>query len=229
MKVVSWNMGCATKRYCKYQEEAWRYLIGLAPDIALVQEAMLDAPPFVSDGSHLFLRAAYQGQNWGSGVMVRINSATEQVIDSDGSYIVAADVSTTLQPLLAISVHVCPDNRQLKYLRALIDKIALLIEGRRFVLGGDFNAARHWDSVHKRDDYGWFFRELAARGLHDCHFGLHGYEVKSFWGPQALEPYQLDHFFVRDSDASLVRSCHILDNPDTRRLSDHGPIVLELG
>jgi hypothetical protein len=66
MRVVSWNMGCATKRYCSVRDEAWRFLLGLEPDIALVQEAMLDLPAWLEAEGTLFIRPAFGDQRWGS-------------------------------------------------------------------------------------------------------------------------------------------------------------------
>lgn len=93
--------------------------------------------------------------------------------------------------------------------------------------GADFNAARHFDEVYKRNVYGWFFAEMAKKGLYDCHWNLHAREVQSFWG-RGLEKYQDDHFFVDAASAERVKACQVIDNDHVRKLSDHGPIELLL-
>ncbi len=130
-------------------------------------------------------------------------------------------------PVYFASVHVSTEDHQ-KNLRAVINTLSPELRGRRFVVGGDFNAARHYDEVYKKNVYGWSFESLATNGFHDCHFGLHAKEVQSFWGRQAKEAYQDDHFFVSKTDVASVLDCRIIDNSDTRRLNDHGPIILHL-
>jgi hypothetical protein len=80
------------RRYSSVRDEAWRFLLGLSPDVVLVQEAMLDVPAWVRDEGALFVRPALEGQNWGSGVLVRGAAATEVRLESLGSYLVAGNV-----------------------------------------------------------------------------------------------------------------------------------------
>jgi endonuclease/exonuclease/phosphatase family metal-dependent hydrolase len=44
----------------------------------------------------------------------------------------------------------------------------------------------------------------------------------------AIEAYQNDHFFISNGWAARVRSCKVIDNEVVRRLSDHGPVEMEL-
>jgi endonuclease/exonuclease/phosphatase family metal-dependent hydrolase len=232
MRVVSWNMGCGsprfTGRYRKAHDEAWRLLLGFEPDVVLVQEALLEVPEWVHrEGSVAMQPAGYDGQDSGCGVLVRRLPASPQPLTIPGSYVAAAEVTVTCAPWYFASVHVGTEDQK-KSLQALLETLSPFLSGRRFVIGGDFNAARHWDVVYKNNTYGWFFDALKERGFHDCYFGLHGKETQSFWGHNAKEPYQLDHFFIPKSEAASVRDCRIIDNLDTRRLSDHGPILLDL-
>lgn len=228
MQIVSWNMGCATKRYCKFRDPAWSLLLKLTRDVALIQEAMLDVPARVRDEGALFLEPAYGTQTWGSGIFVRPWLLARQIpISSPGSYVIAAEIGEGAAAFIAASVHVCPDKNQRASLRTLIDTLCPIFHGRHFVLGGDFNAARHWDVVYGKNVYGWFFDELASRGFHDAHFGLHGRETQSYWG-RAIEKYQLDHFFVPASSRKSVQSCEVLSECELGALSDHSPILMKL-
>jgi len=69
---------------------------------------------------------------------------------------------------------------------------------------------------------------MGKGGFYEAHWAIHGKEVQSFWGRQAKEKYQDDHFFVTNAWASRVRSCNVVDNEVVRRVSDHGPVVLDL-
>jgi endonuclease/exonuclease/phosphatase family metal-dependent hydrolase len=125
------------------------------------------------------------------------------------------------------SIHVCPDKNLARNVATLADVLSPLLAGRRFVVGGDFNSARHFDAVYKRRTHGSLTAKLAAVGAHDCHFALHGREVQSYWG-RAKEAYQVDHLFVDADTAPSVQRCDVLTTDDTRRLSDHSPLILDL-
>ena len=227
MRIVSWNMGCATKRYCSVRDEAWRLLLDLQPDVALVQEAMLDVPAWLLKEGTLFIRPAYDGQGWGSGVLVRGAAARELPLVSPGSFIVAAEVEQPGRSTLVASIHVCPDKHLAKNMGTLGDVLQPLLAGRRFIVGGDLNSGRHFDAVYKRSTHRTFLEKLATIRAHDCHFALHGQEIQSYWG-RAVEAYQVDHLFVDDGTGPAVRACDVLTTDETRRLSDHSPLVLYL-
>jgi endonuclease/exonuclease/phosphatase family metal-dependent hydrolase len=130
--------------------------------------------------------------------------------------------------MLVVSVHVVgPDYRQ--HLRTLVDDLSVAIEGQRFVIGGDLNAARHLDDVYGGQWFTHFFEDLARRNFYDCHWARHGKEVQSFWGHQARQAYQCDHYLVDAATNKDVIGCHVIDNTSVRQLSDHGPIQLDLG
>jgi endonuclease/exonuclease/phosphatase family metal-dependent hydrolase len=227
MRIVSWNMGCATKHYCKVRDEAWRRLLGLAPDVVIVQEAMLDVPAWLHDEGTLFIRPAYDGQDWGSGVLVRGAAAKELPVVTPGSFVGAVEVEQPGGSILVASIHVCPGKNLAKNVGTLGDVLQPLLAGRRFIIGGDLNSGRHFDAVYKRATHRRFLEKLATVGAHDCHFALHGREVQSYWG-RAVEAYQVDHLFVDAAAAPTVRACDVLTTEETRALSDHSPVRLDL-
>lgn len=128
--------------------------------------------------------------------------------------------------LTFVSAHVAPDQHHKQNLRALVDALTPALSGRRFVLGGDFNAARHWGEVYPSSDQSWFFAELARRGVEDCHWSLHGREVQTFFGRQTVERYQTDHLFADAASLRAVAECVVQDYAAVRGLSDHAPVVL---
>lgn len=195
----------------------------------LVQESVLDVPEWVlADGIFTPQALHSDGQDAGSAILVRGGRISRnQLVTIAGSYAAAAEVVGVDGTIIVVSVHVDTKDQK-KNLRALIDALVQTTEGKRFVIGGDFNACRRYDEVYKKNAYGWFFAELAERGFHDCHFGLHAREERSFWGHQAKEAYQLDHFFVAHEDAAKVQSCAVVTTDETQRLSDHSPLVLDL-
>lgn len=225
MRIISWNMGCGPRtRYRRTHIEAWRYLLAeLDPDIAFVQEALLRTTMLPSDGALFW--SADLGSDSGTAVFVRAGMTASPVeVRSSGSYVAAVNLGEREFPLLLVSAHVGPGNYQ-KHRLTLAEVVGQLVVERRFVVGGDFNTARHWDTVYGGRQHTAFFEDLARRGFHDCHWKKNEREVQSFWGHQAKEPYQCDHLFTDKSTSDSVVKCFIVDNPIVRALSDHGPVV----
>ena len=228
MRIVSWNMGCSFPgRYRRSHAEAWRYLFGLQPDVVFVQEALRNAAPAVSLGTIVW--SANRGPESATGVFVRSGVAVTPLgVRARGSYVAAATVDSSIGPLLLASVHVGPGDYK-ENRRVVVQKLRKLTAGKRFVVGGDVNAARHWDTVYGGRTHAEFFATLGRCGFHDCHWAQHGREVQSFWGRQAKEAYQCDHIFTDTTTGEgLIRACAVIDNAEVRALSDHGPLRLEV-
>jgi len=228
MRIISWNMGCSFPgRYRRSHADAWRYLFGLQPDVVFVQEALRQAAPAVSLGTTVW--SANRGQESATAVFVRSGAAvTPLEVRARASYVAAATVGSSIGPLLLASVHVGPGDYK-ENRRVVVQKLRKITASHRFVVGGDVNAARHWDTVYGGRTHAEFFATLDRCGFHDCHWAQHGREVQSFWGRQAKEAYQCDHIFTDPiTGTGLVRDCTIIDNPEVRSLSDHGPLRLDL-
>jgi endonuclease/exonuclease/phosphatase family metal-dependent hydrolase len=234
MRFVSWNMGCGgPSKFRKTHEAAWEYLLSeLRPDVALVQEALIAASACMK-GRGALLMSDDKNRDNGAALFVRQGlEATRVPMKSPHAFLAAADISGPEGMFRTVSVHLYPHSGEAHQanLRLLFDalKAAMTkppITGGRFVAGGDINAARHFDVVYEKKTYAKFFASVAKRGLHDCHFGLHGQDERTFWGKGE---YQLDHFFVEESAKASVRKCDVITTAETRRLSDHSPLVLEL-
>jgi exonuclease III len=225
--IISWNMGCGPRsRYRRSHADAWHYLLALRPDVAFVQEALLQAAPSPTVGSTVW--SAKRGTESGTAIFVRADVTAEPVaVRSSGSYIAAAIIRSAGVPLFLASVHVGPGNYK-ENRRVLTRKLIKVTTGRRFVVGGDLNAARHWDEVYGGRTHMQFFETLKNHGFHDCHYAQHGKEIQSFWGHQAREAYQCDHLLTDATTGAQTVSCAVIDNPEVRALSDHGPLRLEL-
>lgn len=234
MRVVTWNMGCniPASAYRKHHDEAWAYLLDeLKPDIALVQEAVL-AKMRAAHDFNVTLCDLLPKYDAGTAVLVRNDveaSEGPKISVSSATYVATTKVSTPAGRLNVAAVHVYPGEEQHADLRKLVEVLRSSFAGETLLVGGDFNAARHFDDIYRRKEkYATFFNAMAEAGFHDAHWGFHGREVQSFWGKKAKEPYQDDHFFIGETWASRVQSCSVVDNEIVRRVSDHGPVVLEL-
>lgn len=229
MRFVSWNMGCAPapSKYRQIHREAWRYLLTeLKPDVALVQEVLLDVPLALDYGQVVW--SVEHGHDSGTAIFVRHGlQVEERQMRSAGSYVAGVQLMVGGVSTIIASIHVGPPDYR-KHLQTLLEELSTSIADKRFLVGGDLNAARHIDDVYGGHWHSRYFEELAKRGFHDCHWAKHRKEEQSFWGHQAKEAYQCDHLFVDNLTAKHVTECNIVDNDRVRTLSDHGPMSLTI-
>jgi exonuclease III len=232
VKVITWNMGGF--RFQKKQAQAWAYLENtLKPDIALLQEVGRSKFDSLCADGRAF---AYQGSKFGTMIFcrddfarkVRQNEALS--LCSSEVYISAVDLLGLAEPLSIMSVHVNPDKMFKANLRKLVEILGQALRTRPIIVGGDFNACRRYDVVHKKNVCGWFFEEMKKIGFFDCHYGLHGEEKRTYWSKKTSEPYQDDHFFAPANWKGRIISCDVLPYDSAKRLSDHGPaeLIIEL-
>jgi endonuclease/exonuclease/phosphatase family metal-dependent hydrolase len=104
------------------------------------------------------------------------------------------------------------------------EELAPLLEGRSFIVGGDFNLSRNYDMVYGTTHHTEFLDGLPARGFVDCMREAFGDEQQTFWG-RTKNAYQNDHVFVSQDLAPSVVSCEVADRGGR---SDHSPLRLTL-
>lgn len=224
LRIVTWNMGCGWRgsKYRKRHAAAWDYLLQeLRPDIALLQECLLsmlrDAP------GASFTQSCDAGKaDAGTGIITWGVAASRAVAPTfpTGTYAVYARLGDLPRPIAVLSVHTYPGNGLHDDLASLTRWLPAAPEA---IVAGDFNAARALRKKHPA-----FFAGMRDAGFADAHWHQHEREVRSFWGHQAVNGYQCDHFFVSHALLAGVRRCDVIDCSETRELSDHGPLVLEL-
>jgi len=217
MRIVTWNMGRSRKTH----EAAWDYLLSvLKPDVACVQEALGSADRLVEGSGAITWSKTKAG---GTGVFVRRGLAGPGTPTSlPGSYVAAVTLRLGSRALRVFSVHVGPESW--KNQEALEPWLVGQVQAEPSLVGGDINTSRAFSAKHKA-----YLNRLIESGVHDCHWARHKREVPSFWGRQSRKAkYQDDHFFASRSLAGSVSDCRVDDNPQTRILSDHGPVVLDL-
>jgi endonuclease/exonuclease/phosphatase family metal-dependent hydrolase len=219
MIAVAWNM--------RNNRAAWRHLRdGLAPDLALLQET---TPPLdTSQGGQLLHARAYADHLWGSAVYVRQGVARELPLPAaHRGWLVAAEVELPgCASLVAVSVHARILEAYVRpNLDLAFDALGPLLADRLFVLGGDLNLSRNYDTVYGTTHHTEFLDGLAARGYFDCMRKFHAEEQQTFWRKGMKNAYQDDHVFVSPELAMRVVSCDVVDRAG---LSDHSPIRLNL-
>lgn len=99
-------------------------------------------------------------------------------------------------------------------------------EGRPFIVGGDLNTSRLFDSSSSNGKITntLFFSRAAKAGWHECHGG--GNEERSYLKPGTL-PYQLDHVFCDRATAKHLDRCWVDASGGVEEMSDHAPLLAD--
>ena len=224
MRVVTWNMGYWLHR--GQHDDAWQYLRDeLKPDIALLQEVR---PPPMNPGEEVVFEGIAGG--WGTAIYSTVGPLASGVYPRYPGRIAGAHVDLDGSSVALASVHApIIENRVFPHLANIFDDIEAELGGDTFVVGGDLNSARLAETIWPKYGHGPFFDRVTNGVFVDAHFTLNGEEVQTVFRPRARHRLQDDHLFVsRDLWPRLI-SCEAVDNPATRSLSDHIPLVLEIG
>jgi endonuclease/exonuclease/phosphatase (EEP) superfamily protein YafD len=248
MRVITWNMGMAdrSRRFVKTHDQAWRYLLGLSPDLAFLQETL---PPDWVESEGRVVRDPFE--KWGS-LIFSSRLAIEPFALPENSplralpnYLAFAEV-----PLpdgtqaIAASIHAPPrraegdvlggrDPEKLrrsvegpKYNDAIFAGLAPLVEGRRFILAGDWNTARRQGTERDSRAGEEFFARVREAGWHDCVWGKRQDEIRTWFGPGKLQ--QDDYVFCDPSLRESVDEVSVAEDAATERhLSDHAPLIVD--
>jgi endonuclease/exonuclease/phosphatase family metal-dependent hydrolase len=106
------------------------------------------------------------------------------------------------------------------------DCLARRVQGQRFVVAGDWNNARLFDTTmpHYNGASVEFFRRCAAREWFECHEAKG--EQRSFL-KAGSHPYQLDHAFCDLASGGQMLDCSVRIDPVVHEVSDHAPVVTD--
>ena len=106
------------------------------------------------------------------------------------------------------------------------------VEGRRFIVGGDWNDSPLFDSNYPKGAYGVagasteFFERRRAAGWFDAMREFNTEDVRTYLDPKSA-PYELDHVFTDAETRTRLRTCEVLNSPAFVGLSDHAPVMVE--
>jgi hypothetical protein len=250
VRLVTWNMGLANRwrRFPKTHEKAWRYLLELSPDIAFLQEAF---PPEWVEGEGRVTRNPFE--KWGS-LIFTPRLAIEPFALPENSpfralprYLAFAEV-----PLpdgtraIAASIHAPPpphrpqgdilggrDPGELRrsvegprYNDAIFAGLVPLVEGRGFILAGDWNTARYQGSERASRAGEEFFARVREAGWYDCVWEQLQSEIRTWFGHGEIR--QDDYVFCDPLLGESVSEVSVAEAAVTERhLSDHAPLIVD--
>lgn len=247
MRAVSWNLGRAMDAFADVHERAWHFLVSLAPDIALVQEAV--PPDWIRERYQVIANPS--NLDWMSAVLVRPDWPAQALsptplLSGFISYVATAEVTTPgFGDLVVGSVHATVKRAFVRQLVGLdVDAIRRpsvrvpwmndlahhayreVVADRPFIVGGDWNTSLLFDA--DGSTAGREFYERAERdGWIETHRRLHGDETQT-WLRKGDRPHMLDHVFCDAGTArSQVGSRSLPDVVSFLGLSDHAPLIVD--
>ena len=228
VRVVTWNLGFWL--YRTHHDAAWRHLRDvLQPDIALLQEVR--EVSLAAGEARVFQRVT---RSWGTAIVARHGSLTpiEIPVDLGGrtGYVIGARWHRSgEEDLVVVSVHApIIGGRVFPYLDRIFSAIKLAVGDHNAIVGGDLNTARLAEKVWPGYGHGEFWAQVERGPFVDCFRKFHAEERQTVFRPRAVHAFQDDHLFASREVAARVRSCDAVDCEETRRVSDHIPLLAEL-
>lgn len=98
------------------------------------------------------------------------------------------------------------------------------------IMVGDYNSGiNHVDQVGKSFWYEDKLKALDKLGYKDAFRVKHGQAKEYSWYSHQGNGYRYDHTYVHESLVPIIKDCYYLHDWREEKLSDHSPMVLELG
>jgi endonuclease/exonuclease/phosphatase (EEP) superfamily protein YafD len=231
--------------------DAWAWLKGQRPDVALLQEVVT---PTDEEWGNVIHSRKYANSPvvWGSAVLtseplVRSYEATFEypwLSELGGSVCVGQPGADGAPWLVSIHSNAYPlsaerlAGRQDRVARrchpeeiweveAIAQDLEGLLRGERFIVGGDLNSSLLFDEVNRYDFNKLLFENLTAAGFVDTRPRFSAAEVQTYYKPNR-RPYQLDHVYADPVTEASVTSWRVDPSPVQLGLSDHAPIILDI-
>ncbi len=99
-----------------------------------------------------------------------------------------------------------------------------------FIVTGDYNIGHNF--IDQKGDSFWYQSELQAfekTGMVDAFRYIHKNKEEYSWFSHQGNGYRYDQTYVHSSLLPIVKKCYYLHEWRQNKLSDHSPMVLELG
>ncbi len=232
MKIVSWNANC------KFREK-FDAVQALGADVYVIQEC--ENPQTckgVSDGCREFTeRSLWWGERdfKGLGVFAAPGvSLVEKQWEAGGHRVFGSVRVNDSLDLLAVWSKPMGSGSYAAYVRQFLSYHAL--NAHRFspkmVVMGDFNSNTQWDGRRWKDTHRDIVQALAQHGLVSAYHHVSGEESGQESEPSFYQARRADKGFHIDyafAAPARIRSCAFDSSRDWLALSDHRPLVLELG
>ena len=231
MKIVSWNMN-------KRKNGTWNYLINnINPDVALIQESSPISNNF-DDFSYIEVDVKKNLKNTiyikekkyknvelndkiGMGLnCVNINKKNFSI------YLLSVYGNLSFSPKLDFALG--------ELLTHCINDLKKKFSANNIIIAGDFNMDRRMDDNPTGTKFSKkgerrcnnFFNEILKNGFIDCLKIKYPNFVRTHTNNRSPDfPWQIDHFFASTNLIDKFDDIRVIEDTETRKLSDHYPIV----
>ena len=254
MRVITWNTGCAYGgTYKRGNGRAWQQVAAWAPDVALLQE-VLRPPAWVPPEEVVFTPYDFDDRIgtavWAPGGRPQRAQLALTWLPSLPPQVTVAELLLDDITWLLTSVHAntkeldpgtlpplpegagCSTSGRVFPLDLVLADLAPRTIRRRFVVGGDLNAALRFDALYGPTSayYGnaeWFAKAAVA-GWRAVNPKFHAGEQRTLFRPGKDEAFQLDHLLCDRRTWDAATACEVLQVPYLGELSDHAPWAMEV-
>jgi hypothetical protein len=235
--------------------DAWRWLTTEVDfNVALLQEST--PPQWISEEFPVVIHSPKYprtGKRWGNVIICREDSYRQFRFNSDYPWLEKISGATTVaQPndpggIWLINMHSNASPLPQELFQALhnlrvthchpskiwevevaTNFLGPILEGKRFVFGGDLNSGYLFDTVYRYDNNKILFENMRHQGFIDLRLAHSDAEQQTYF-KKNKGPYQLDHLFgdakTADSTIHWEVLAHVARDLE---LSDHAPVIVEI-
>lgn len=153
-------------------------------------------------------------------------AGSELYTDADENF--THNIATAVFPAFKVMGVYLPHkkkNKLLPYINNLIIK-----EDTHYIIVGDYNTGKNY--IDQKGKSFWYEEELfrmEKNGYVDAFRHVHG-DIKDYsWYSHQGNGYRYDHTYVDKALLPIVKDCYYLHDWREKKISDHSPMVLELG
>jgi endonuclease/exonuclease/phosphatase family metal-dependent hydrolase len=225
MKVITWNINFKTDK-----SKLWDYIDKeINPDILLLQECRNFPSIYQGIGERIG-----GTRSWGSVVLSKKYTLEPIYLPNHVGWVAGARIEVNDLKLLVFSIHAKLKDigrYVVPHLKNIFNDIMESAGDTQYIIiGGDFNAARLYDSIYFQPveaSHNKFFDWLETDlNFISAHARFNEKEVQTMRG-NAKHPYQNDHIYVSKSMSELLTNSQVLADDVISNLSDHNPVAAE--
>ncbi len=147
-------------------------------------------------------------------------------IQSDSNFPNA--IIEAIYPAFSIFGVYLPHKKKHKLFPYLVEQIEKSV--RPVIIAGDFNSGIN--GLDQKGDSFWYseyLKKMDALNCHDAFRKLHGNVKEYSWYSHQGNGYRYDHTYCSADLFPIIKRCYYLHEWREKKLSDHSPMVLEMG
>lgn len=229
IKILSWNI----------RQGGGSRLLQIVKAIEAQAPAVLALSEFRNNQSGIQLRTALLKHDYRYQVVTAAKSNDNSVLIAsrfpfDSSVFPKADdefphnvVMAEFSAFYILAVYL-PHKKKHKLFDFLIEQVKA--RTKPCIIVGDYNTGKNY--IDQKGNSFWYTDDLEAlekTGMVDAFRHLHGDMLDYSWYSHQGNGFRYDHSYVEEALLPLVQSCYYLHQYREAKVSDHSPMMLEIG